>query len=223
MPQEKDKTITHPHLIVCEGLDAKLFLIYYLQPLIKYDSRFEEFEVIEPGGNDDIKAFFKLLPGLPEFREIVKSVTVIRDSEKNAQGASQSAQTLFRNNGFAVPSKPCEVALPNGSNHPVKVGYALFPQFDSEVTNGTLEDLCLNTLAHPEKDSIISIVDHAIESSRAYIGGLRRLHKNRLHTFLSLTDSFVGKLIGQCAQANAFDFSAADFEPLKALLSEILA
>ena len=40
---EKDNKITHPHLIICEGLDAKLFLMYYLQLLIKHDNRFEQF------------------------------------------------------------------------------------------------------------------------------------------------------------------------------------
>ena len=221
MGVKRDNSLTHPHLIVCEGLDAKLFLMYYLQSVIIHDNRFEEFKIMEPGGNEDIKKFIKLLPKLPGFLA-VKSVTVIRDSERNSQGASQSIQTLFMNNRFAVPNRPCEVAYPKGSEHSVKVGYALFPEFNSESTDGTLEDLCMKTLNHPDKDSILCIVDHALETYEEQIGILRRLHKNRLHTFLSLTDRFVGKRIGESAQANAFDYTSGDFELLTIMLAQML-
>jgi len=46
MAKEKDNIICCPHLIICEGRDAKLFMIYYLKHLIKADSRFEPLYVL---------------------------------------------------------------------------------------------------------------------------------------------------------------------------------
>ena len=219
MTQEKDNKITHPHLIICEGLDAKKYLIFFLQPLIKEDSRYDVFQVMDAGGNEDFPQFIKALPNLPQF-SMVRSVTVIRDSEKNSLGASQSVQTLLKNNGFAIPGKPCEVAYPKGAEYGVKVGYALFPKFNLDNANGTLEDLCLSTLnpAEGKEGKLLEVANMAVTQ----VGELIRPHKNRLHTYLSLTDKFVGLKVGESATANAFDFSANELEPLKTLLSKML-
>jgi len=218
--KEYDK-ISLPHLIVCEGLDAKLFMIYLLQPLIKSNPLFEQFQVIEPGGNDDLRLFIKTLPNLPNF-DTVKSITIVRDAENNSEGSNQSVQTLLKNAGFIVPDAPCVVALPTEDVYSVKVGYALFPKLNSHEVNGTLEDLCLNTLANPDKDIILEIVDNAMKLYQKRFTCFKRPHKNRLHTYLSLSDDFVGMKIGQSAQANAFDFSASMFEPLYIMLSSML-
>ena len=219
MAQEKDNKIARPHLIICEGRDAQNYLIFFLKPLIKDDKRYEDFQVLDAGGNDDLPQFIKTLSILSGF-SMVKSVTVVRDSERNSRGASESIQTLLKNNGFAAPSKPCEVVYPSGTKHDVKVGYALFPKFNSDNANGTLEDLCLSTL-NPTEDKegkLLKAADNAVKQ----VGELQRPHKNRLHTYLSLTDKFVGLKIGESAKANAFDFSAAQVNPLKILLSQIL-
>jgi len=69
---------------------------------------------------------------------------------------------------------------------------------------------------------LLKIVDDAMTKAEEVGEGLRRPHKNKLHTYFSLTDDFVGLKIGESAKANAFDFSAKEFESLKTLLEEML-
>ena len=217
MTKIKDNEIRFPHLIVCEGLDAKLFMVYYLQFLIKQDSRFEQFQVMDAGGITELRLFIKTLPHLPYFDK-VKSITIARDCENNAKGANQSVQELLKQ-GFAVPEVPCTVALPTDGLYNVKTAYILFPKLNSDETNGTLEDLCLETLACADREIVLNIVDNTMLLYQEQFTGFKRPHKNRLHTYLSLSDVFVGLKIGESANANAFDFSVSIFKPLVALLN----
>ena len=59
--------IKSPHLIVCEGLDAKNYMIYFLRCLIEANEQFEKFQAIDAGGNDEFPVFFKTLSKLPNF------------------------------------------------------------------------------------------------------------------------------------------------------------
>jgi hypothetical protein len=215
-----DNVIERPHLIVCEGKDAKNFIIWYLQHLIQSDSRFEKFQAMDGKGVTDLQKFIKDIPALRGFEE-VRSITVIRDSETNADGSSQSVKTMFANNRFAVPDAPCAAAVPSAGEHSVKTGYALFPGLNSETQNGTLEDLCLKLLK-PERDGELEIAKDAVVRRGQEIGTLKCPHKNMVHTYLSLTDEFVGMKIGESAKANAFDFSAEALAPLKDLLTVML-
>jgi hypothetical protein len=188
-----------------------------LNTLLKITGRLDKFQAIDAGGNEEFPVFFKMLPKLPNF-PIVKSITIARDSEKNSKNASQSVQSFLRNGSFSVPNAPGKVAHPTESEYKIKVGYFLFPKNDPEDISGTLEDLCLNTLARPDKDKFLQIVDCAIESVKKQIGELKRSHKNRLHTYLSLTDDFVGMKIGEAANANAFNFCSNETKTLEKLL-----
>ena len=218
----EDNIIKMPHLIICEGIDDKNYLIYFLQSISANDKRFESFQVIEAGGKDNLPIFIKTLPRLPNFAN-VKSITVARDSDNNPQGASDSVRTLFRNSGFSVPASPGKAIFPDETSiYDIKVGYVLFPKINSEDTPGTLELLCLNTIANPNKDKVLEIADSAIESVKKITGGLEPSYKNRLHTYLSLTDNFVGKKIGEAAKANAFDFYAGENQKLKSFLADML-
>ena len=221
MSKEKDNKILCSNLIICEGLDAKFYMVWFLRMLIKNDIRYEEFQAMDAGGNNDLPKFIKTLPDWPNFNS-VKSITVVRDSENDPKGASQSVQSIFKNNGFAVPDGPCKVACPSAGQHNVKTGYALFPNFDSDIINGALEDLCLKTLASPNREKILGIADTAVDSYKNQVSNLKRPHKNRLHTYLSLNDDFVGLKLGESATANAFDFLDEQLQPLKDLLHTML-
>ena len=226
MAKEKDNIIRYPHLIICEGLDAKLFMMYYLNFLIKQDSRYEQFQAMNAGGVAELRQFIRMLPELPNF-SMVKSVIIARDAENNACGANQSVQELLIANGFPVPSAPCIVARPmpesqNTITVQVKIGYILFPKLNSDETDGTLEDLCLQALANPNSNVVLNIVDNAIGAYQEQLNSFKRPHKNKLHTYLSLSDDFVSLKIGESAKANAFDYSASIFEPLSSLLAAML-
>jgi hypothetical protein len=60
-PKEKEK-IRFPHLVICEGLDAKRFLIHFLEHLIESDSRIDNnFQVMDAGGITELPMFIKSL------------------------------------------------------------------------------------------------------------------------------------------------------------------
>ncbi|GHV29527.1 hypothetical protein FACS1894167_08970 [Synergistales bacterium] len=219
--KEKDNKIVRPHLIVCEGLDAKKYLIYFLQHLIKDDPRYDNFQVMDGKGITDLPLFLKTLPDLPNFN-IVKTLTIIRDSETDSANADKSVRQMLKKCKFTAPDSPCAVAAPSVGNHPVAVGYALFPELNKIEGKGTLEDLCLETLAGEKSEELLKIVHCAIKSVNEQFGALERPHKNELHTYLSLTDKFVGLKLGESANTGAFDFSAREVEPLKNLLCSML-
>jgi hypothetical protein len=227
--REQHATLKHPHLLLCEGLDAKYFLIWFLQHIMKDPvkrSIYNDFQVDEYGGIAQLRDYLKLLPQLPGFSDntnTIKSITIIRDAETDARAASQSVRDALQHCKFAAPASPCEIAVPTNEAHKVNVAYALFPSFNCLHADGTLEDLCLHMLLHTNKDAILEIADSAVSSTVAQVGVFSRKHKNRLYTYLSLTNAYVGLKIGESAKAQAFDFSAKNLEPLKKLLWEIAA
>ena len=218
-------TIRLPHLIVCEGKDDLFFLEYFIKTFPQFNGKFQ---VQEASGIGNIPVHVKSVKNLPTVSgrpslSVIKSIIVVIDSDKNPGDASLFAQKLLGDGGFAVPSKPCEAAQSEINGRSIKVGYVLFPRLNSGNTEGALEDLCLSILKDSNQAKILNIVDDAMDSYKAQIGDLRRPHKNKLHAYLSLTDNFVGLKIGGAAKFDAFDFSSNALEPLKELLSEMIA
>jgi len=219
--KEREKIIRFPHLIVCEGLDAKLFMIYYLESLIKKDKRFDQYQVIDSGGVRELRLFLRTLPKLSGF-DAVRSLVILRDAESSAQGAHQSVMDLLREECYAVPESACKIALPGNVHHQIKIGYAFFPSLNAHNENGTLEDLCLNILSDSNSGTVLGFVDSVIQARQDVVTVFKRPHKNKLHTYLSLTDEFVGLKIGESARANAFDFTARVFESFRVMLLKML-
>jgi hypothetical protein len=213
------KKITRPHLILCEGIDAKFFLIHYLRQT--FGEAQEDFTVADFGGINELdRNSLKVLPNLPNFEKL-ESIVIIRDAENDGVSAKNSVENSLRSNGYASPAKPCEVKAPSKEQHHIAVAYALFPSFNLANESGTLEDLCLKIIADYDKDIILDIVEAATSAIEERNGFLKRKHKNELHTFLSLTDNFVGLKIGESAKAGAFDFDSPYFTPLKQLLESL--
>lgn len=78
--ESKKRSIVQPHLILCEGADEWNFLIRLLNHWIPEDAAFNTIQVIDFGGNDELKNFLETLPLLPNY-EIVRSILIIRDAE----------------------------------------------------------------------------------------------------------------------------------------------
>ncbi|MCL2146383.1 MAG: hypothetical protein FWH52_01125 [Synergistaceae bacterium] len=133
--------IESSHLIICEGRDDEGYLLSYLKNV----EMNEKFQLKNCMGKNKIPSFIKALKGVTGFDNL-ETLIVIRDADDDPKGAVESIANALKDNGYAVPSKPCEAACPKEKEHNIKVGYALFPKFNSEDTCGTLEDLCLKTL-----------------------------------------------------------------------------
>ena len=203
-----------PHLILCEGMDAYFFLMWFLDFLKKESPIFADFKVYDFGGISELKRYLPNIAKTGRFREVVKSICVVRDAERDASGAVQSIKNALRDSGFAVPDKPyLRQSDSSVSYSSIATGFVLFPKCDDNPQNGTLEDLCLNILA---KEDAVSVLDNAADVLEKY--KFRKPHKNRLHTYFSLTDEFVSMKIGEAARIGAFSFHGHAIDSLKAFL-----
>ena len=198
---------------MCEGRDAEMFLIHYLESkaLAKEPKFANEIQVLDFGGNDELRNFLVTLQNMDGF-ERVKSIAVIRDAESDFSKACREVTTAFKQAGFAVAGH-CGEWVHAGE---LSVGYMLFPLNEKE---GTLEDLCLHILSEQQGDKVLTTVDDflktmEVENERRY----SRRHKNRLHTYLASSDAFVTMPIGLAAKAGAFDWKSNVLEPLKLFL-----
>jgi hypothetical protein len=207
-----------PHLILCEGLDAKLFILWFLDFHKRQDSAFAAFRAYDFGGITDLTPFLRTISKTEGFRIIVRSICILRDAETAASDACRSIQASLRTCGFSVPDRPC-VKADGSVNYPqIATGFALFPDICGILESGTLEDLCLRILGKDDAEEILTCADAALAPRKEH---LSRFHKNRLHTYFSLTDEFVSLKIGQAAQANAFNYESSDIIPLKSFLLQM--
>jgi len=209
-------TIERPNLIICEGKDDKTLL----EKIIKNIGQEEYFQVQDVDGVNKITAAIKTIRYSPNF-ETLKSITIIRDSDNNAVSASLSVQGTFKNSGFPVPNKPCSIAISDESEkHRIKTAYTLFPGFN-DVVNGTLEDLCLSILNNIDEKTL-DISKEAIEKTINEVGKFKRESKNRLYTYLSLTDDYVETRLSLAIEKGVLDINASELEPIKRLLVDIV-
>ena len=208
-----------PHLILCEGVDALYFLKCFLDGRKKSQQEFSLFRVYNFGGISELKKYLTSLAKLSEFEDVVRSITIIRDAENSASSACDSIKGALRSLRFAVPETPCLPARDMGSSYPdITTGFLLFPTCSASIKDGTLEDLCLNILKKEDASSILATVDKALAP---YKENLPRLHKNKLHSFFSLTNEYVSLKIGEAARNKAFRDDSAEMESLKSFLIQM--
>jgi len=139
--------------------------------------------------------------------------------ETNAASACQSIQAALRDTGFAAPDKPCCRMTDSRASYPhISTGFVLFPSCSAALQNGTLEDLCLRMLAQENAKTLLSSADAALAP---YKKQLPRLHKNRLHTYFSMTDAFVSLKVGEASRDGAFCYECPEMESLKSFLVQM--
>jgi len=211
----KNKEINKPNLILCEGEDATLFMIYYLTALIKNgEEEFNNFQAMNFGGNEELTNYLHLLPNLPNYNS-VKSITIIRDAEKDYVAAIQSIRAVLKNQGFPEPFRPNEIARDDN----IKVAFSLFPTLSENAKDGTLEELYINNLAEsPAPDKVIKNIDIFIDDLKYNGRDFPRIHKSRLYTYFSVTDKFTSLKLAEAAKAGAFQFDCGEMNCLKKLL-----
>ena len=210
------KRIKKPYLLLCEGRDAEGFLINYLNSsALHEDQRFsEEIQVLNFGGNDDLRNFLMNLKNMDKF-DRVTSMGIIRDAERDYEKACKEVSGSLKLCGF-MSSECSGIWTDNGAG--LKAGFILFPLNKSA---GTLEDLCLRILSEKNSQSILSKIEEfltAMESS--YDRLYRRKHKNELHTYLSSSDEYVTMPVGIASSSGAFDWNSEELKPLRLFLAE---
>lgn len=215
MPIERKK-IVKPYLLLCEGRDAEGFLINYLgSKAVARNQRFSnEIQVLDFGGNENLSNFLMSLKNMDKFDKVT-SLAIIRDAEKDYTKACQEVSSSLKRCGF-VFSETCGSWAHDDTG--LSVGFMLFPLNNSE---GTLEDLCLRILAEKDNKEILSSIDTFLETMElSFERRYHRIHKNKLHMYLSSSDEYVTMPLGLASSAGAFDWNSSELEPLKRFLGE---
>lgn len=219
--------IHRPNIILCEGTDAKNFLIWYLDWLIKHNNViYDQFDVHDFGGITELGDFMQAFCLQSDFRAQVRSLCVIRDAETSAPRACASVQKSYIDNKFGIPVQPGHVFINAGYWAGIKTGYLLFPKLDNKPEDGCLEDLCLAILAKPDAPRLICkardfMRSVAEDEDMSVMERFPHRHKNLLALYLSLTDKYVYFKLGEATRAGAFNLGAIQLTPLKDFLFQL--
>ncbi|MCL1997578.1 MAG: hypothetical protein FWG65_02295 [Turicibacter sp.] len=233
--QNKDnQKIKKPNIIFCEGADAYYFIIQYIVYLKAEENKFEDFQVIDFGGNEELPARLKEdLPNYPGYEKL-KSLLIIRDAETDQNAAIQSIQSALEAANFPVPQKPHNVTeglKPNSSQN-IKVAFTLFPTLSEVPTDGTLEDLFIENLTENNVENVLNEVDKFVNRLKTNGRNFGHMHKSKLHAYFAVTDenavngvenhTYIGAKIGEAARDGAFNFECSPLNNLKPLLVKML-
>lgn len=218
---KKPIRIKSKNLILCEGVDALYFLVSFLEST-EYRKWLEEedgIQIIDFGGNSDLGRTLSILKIADNFDK-VKSVLIVRDAETNYSDAISEIKKALNDNNFVVPNGVCEKAT---NDKGISIGFLLFPTCSKELSNGTLEDLCLNIITEENKDKAKNIVnDYLNNMKKEGYTELKHLHKNVLHSYLQAKDKFVTMKLGEAARAGAFDFKSEELNSLVGFVGEMI-
>jgi hypothetical protein len=148
----------------------------------------------------------------------IKSLLVIRDSEKSVDNAVKQVVGALSKNFDDIPRSPHK-----WTEGKLRIGFLLFPNCTAEPSAGTLEDLCLSILSEDNAESVLSeINDFMIMLKEKYGRCFPHDFKTKLHTYFSVTDDYVSLKIGEAARAGAFNWNHAKLVSLKNFINEVL-
>jgi hypothetical protein len=99
---------------------------------------------------------------------------------------------------------------------PLRVAYMIFPGYaapdNTKLENGTLEDLCLKTIAH---DPIMPCVGDFLQGVQATGEPMPRPHKSSLYTYLAGKQTLTGLKLGEAARVGAWPWDHPAFAPYR--------
>jgi hypothetical protein len=208
----ENNNIIKDHVILAEGADAQFFLIHLLHIL-----SFDNIQVFNFCGVCDLTGYLELFKKFPGYNR-VKSIIIARDTEESVHSAVQSINGSLKSNGFITTAVE-PFTFEHGQ---INIGILLFPGFheDGEICDtGTLEDLCIKIFKFPEIVPYADAYTNDFQKKRSIT--FKRLHKNKLHAMLSLTDDYVGMKIGETTKAQGFDPGSPYLMPYIRILKEI--
>lgn len=215
----ENKRILTKYLILCEGIDARNFMINYLNSdELSDDNRFStDVQVMDFGGIKMLSSYIATLKNMDGYQDVTR-IMVLRDAETNAEGAIASVQSALRINGLPVPANCNQWHF----NDTLGIAFALFPSCSENLVNGALEDLCWDILADNNAQQYRKDVLAFIEQMKHKYNNdiVTYEHKCRLHTYFSVKDDFVSLKIGEAAKAKAFNWNHKHLSPLRKLIEE---
>ena len=214
---DKPQQIEKQKLILVEGMDVHGFLFHAIKAFKKNDIQVFNFK-----GRNDLRLFVKNLATMENFSK-VKTFVIASDAETNVQSTIQSIKDTLKNVDnvdLPIPTGPFQFS----SNNDIKTAIILFPGPDKngDLRKGTIEDLCLETVAD---DPILKkCVENFIKcASQNQLDNdvLRHLWKSRLHAYLAGKDDHAGKKLGVVARSGLWKWDHPTMAPFKKIIQEM--
>ena len=192
--------------LLVEGKDQ----LNFFEKLIEHLS-LKNIQVQDFGGVDELRGFLPGFVTMPNFRELVRSIGIVRDAESSAEGAFQSVQTSLKLAKLPVPNIP-EVpttALP-------KVTVLILPGNNRQ---GMLETLLCESFAGTLEDRCIDDFFKCIEALTDI--SVKRQEKARAHAYLT-TKPEPHVSVGVAAKKNYWDLNHNVFSNIRNFLNKII-
>jgi hypothetical protein len=156
-------------VITVEGYDDE----YLVSELIAFLG-LNDIQVVQFQGNTQWANHLAALIKTPGF-EIVESLGIIQDSDRDCSSTFQSISNALITNGLNVPSKTCEITAGNP-----KIIVMLWPCYNR---TGTLEDLCLQSVAEYPEAKCITAYFECLKSILTTMP--KNLSKSKVKAFLA--------------------------------------
>ncbi|MBQ9539104.1 MAG: hypothetical protein IJU95_07520 [Treponema sp.] len=209
-------------LVLCEGADAKFFLIWLIDYYIRQGrANLNSVQVEDFGGIKQLTNSLGAWKNISGFSRI-KSLCVVRDAETDFSGAEKSVQDSLLRNSFPVPGHAWEIKQVKD----FRCAYLLFPGLrdgDGNYISGTLEDLCLHILNDAAGERKLECIgEFLVSCGDKFSLCYPRLHKTKLHEYLVMHDKYVDAKIGEAARMGAFDFESKAAKNIIDVLSNLL-
>ncbi len=205
--EEEIVKIEKRKLILAEGKDDFHFFCH----ACKFYRNVDDVQVMNFKGIDNLTNFLMLLVNDESYDE-VETIVIARDAETDAKAATNSIQHSMTQANIPVPQKPFEYT----QNSTMKTAFMIFP--GPEHTSGTLENLCLSTVAN---DPLLGCVDDYLECAKTKGEQFSRIHKNKLHCFLAGKNDYAGSPISHAFKAKVWPPDHPALEPFKRIIQEM--
>lgn len=191
-------------LLVVEGKDDYFFFENFLKNL-----NINDVDIRNVGGKDDYKNKLPLLKKTSGF-DNVKKIAIIIDAHDDCNSTFKSIYNIIRRKMKLIPPK-----TPNTySEENPSIGIFIMPD---NCKNGSIEDLCLNTIKSDSSLKCIDIFIECIKKIKQY-SNISKISKRKVQIYLSVKPKIPNSL-GLGAKQGYWDFSSKEFDSLKKFLS----
>lgn len=201
----KPKEINKAKQLLVEGNDAEWFFSALLDEL-----QITEMQIQNYGGNNELNGFLEQFPKASGFWDIVESIGIVRDAEKDPNDAFKSVSGALNAVGLFVPKRPLEI-----TNTQPRISVFILPDTKS---NGMLETVCLRSV---EADSAISCIDEYFKCLKEKLKSIpKNMEKARLQVFLASRKK-VPRMLGVAARQGVWPWNSPVFDNVKNFLNAL--
>ena len=184
-----------PVQLLVEGNDMKNFL----EAFSDYLERGTEVEIRNFGGGGDMAGYLGALANTPGFDQIVRSIGIVRDAERNAESTFQGVQTALGKANLLIPATPEARVEGNPA-----VSVLILP---GGSRPGMLETLLCDSIEQDDAKDCIDAYFHCLDSKGIDV---KRPDKARARVYITTKpDAHVS--VGVAAKKNYWSFEHEAF------------